>query len=95
VPQSPSGETPAPALDAADSTLGPDQQAMRRDSFRKLNEQVDSLPDEERAVVDLHFYQGLPLPQAAEALDVSLATVKRRWMAARLRLGEQLQGEAG
>ncbi|MBR9804741.1 RNA polymerase subunit sigma-70, partial [bacterium] len=33
-------------------------------------------------------------PEAADVLGVSLATVKRRWQSARIRLSETLDGEA-
>jgi RNA polymerase sigma-70 factor (ECF subfamily) len=47
---------------------------------------VDSLPDEEREVVQLLWYEGLRQPEAAVVLGISLATLKRRWQVARLRL---------
>lgn len=53
---------------------------------------VDLLPGEQRQVVDLLWYEGLTQAQAAAVLGVSVATVKRRWQAARITLGEQLKG---
>jgi RNA polymerase sigma-70 factor (ECF subfamily) len=53
------------------------------------------LPEEERAVFDLLWYQGLPQAEAAALLGVSVPTVKRRWLAARLKLRDLLRdGEA-
>ena len=34
-------------------------------------------------VVKLHYYSGFTLPETAEALGVSLATVKRQWVFSR------------
>ena len=51
---------------------------------------MDKLPDEQRDVVGLLWYGGLSQPEAAEVLGISLATVKRRWQAARMALYEVL-----
>jgi RNA polymerase sigma factor (sigma-70 family) len=54
---------------------------------------VESLPDEEREIIDLLWYEGLTQEQAAAVLGVSLRTVRRRWQSARLKLTEALHGE--
>jgi RNA polymerase sigma-70 factor (ECF subfamily) len=54
---------------------------------------VETLPDSLRQVFDLHWYHGLPLPQVAGLLGVSLKTVKKRWRAARLQLHHVLKDE--
>jgi RNA polymerase sigma-70 factor (ECF subfamily) len=51
---------------------------------------VARLPDEERAAFDLLWYQELSQAEAAELLGISERTLKRRWAAARLRLGRIL-----
>ena len=61
------------------------------DDWTRFHEQVEGLPDDQREVVELLWYEGLSQPEAAEVLGVSLATVKRRWQAARLRLCELLE----
>jgi RNA polymerase sigma factor (TIGR02999 family) len=45
-------------------------------------------------IVQLKFFAGLTNEQIAEALDVSLDTVKRDWRAARARLGARLSVDA-
>jgi RNA polymerase sigma-70 factor (ECF subfamily) len=62
-------------------------------AWGEFHEQIAALPDEEREVFDLLWYQGLSQAEAAETLGVSERTVKRRWLAARLRLRDALQGE--
>jgi RNA polymerase sigma-70 factor (ECF subfamily) len=74
--------------------------------FQNQNQQVDVL-DLERAlerleglnqnqarVVELRCYGGLTVPEVAEVLDVSVATVNRSWRAARTWLQDELQPEA-
>ena len=42
------------------------------------------------SVVDLHWYHGLRQGEVAALLNVSLDTVKRRWMVAKVRLAARL-----
>lgn len=58
-----------------------------------LHRKAAELPDDEREVFDLLWYQELTQAEAAKLLDVSERTVLRRWMAARLRLRQYLQEE--
>jgi RNA polymerase sigma-70 factor (ECF subfamily) len=54
--------------------------------WTELHQHIDALPDEEREVVGLLFYQGLSQAEAAEVLNVSVRTVQRRWHAALCKL---------
>ena len=56
-----------------------------------FHEEVEGLPAEQRDVVSLLWYEGLTQPEAAELLNISLATLKRRWQAARLTLSKKLK----
>jgi RNA polymerase sigma factor (sigma-70 family) len=47
--------------------------------WTELHEQIGRLPDEEREVVALIFYQGLSQAETAELLTISVRTVQRRW----------------
>jgi RNA polymerase sigma-70 factor (ECF subfamily) len=58
-----------------------------------VHTQIDKLPKEERAVVDLHFYQGLSKGDAAEILGVHIRTVQRLWNAALQRLHAPRRGD--
>jgi len=60
------------------------------EAWTRFHERVETLPEEEREVVALLWYEGLSQPEAAEVLGISHATLKRRWQAARLRLYELL-----
>jgi RNA polymerase sigma-70 factor (ECF subfamily) len=51
-----------------------------------FHRQIENLPQEEREVVDLHFYQGLSKAEAAEILGMYVRKVQRLWNAALLRL---------
>ena len=54
---------------------------------------METLPAEEREVLDLVWYGGLTQIEAAALLGISEPTVKRRWRAARLRLHEAMGGQ--
>ena len=45
-------------------------------------------------IVELRFFGGLTLDEAAEALNLSAATVEREWSTARLWLARRLEGQA-
>lgn len=48
--------------------------------------EVAKLPNEEREIVELLWYQELTQEEAAQIIEVSVPTVKRRWLSARLAL---------
>jgi RNA polymerase sigma factor (sigma-70 family) len=56
------------------------------DAWARFHEAVNSLPMHEKQVVDLLWYEDLGQLEAAKVLEISLATVKRRWTTARLTL---------
>ena len=85
----PARSNPLAAADPADMTHEP----LRLTSWSAFHEQIDALPAEEREVVDLLWYQGLSQAEAAQLLQVSARTIKRRWMSARLQLQDALRGE--
>lgn len=58
--------------------------------WTEFHEQVAKLPEKEREVVELLFYQELSQVEAAEVLQVDPSTVKRRWREARLLLADSL-----
>ena len=80
-------ETDVPELSPPHSTLDPQKLA----TWTEFHRRVEGLPSEEREVFDLLWYHELSQEEAAEALAISVATIKRRWMAARLRMQDYLQ----
>lgn len=64
------------------------------EGWAAFHEAVDGLPDEEREVFGLLWYEGLTQPEAASVLAVSLKTVKRRWQSARLLLHRAMRGRS-
>jgi RNA polymerase sigma factor (sigma-70 family) len=62
-------------------------------AWAEFHRQVGLLPDEEREVFDLVWYQGLSQAEVGAMLNVSERTVKRRWQGARLQLQDALKGE--
>lgn len=66
----------------------PEPQSL--EAWTGFHEQVEKLPEEERDVVSLLWYDGLNQPEVASVLGLSLSTVKRRWQSARLLLLENM-----
>lgn len=90
---------------AVDPQAGADQSAMespidlesdetsepvKLGRWTEFHEYVDALPDEDRTLFDLLWYQGLTLDEAAVLMDSSERTVRRRWKAARMMVYEKL-----
>jgi RNA polymerase sigma factor (sigma-70 family) len=84
-----SNEIQPPLYEQAESADAPSRLAV----WSEFHERVDALPEEEREVFDLVWYQGLTHIEAANLLNVSAKTVKRRWQSACVRLHESLRGE--
>jgi RNA polymerase sigma-70 factor (ECF subfamily) len=59
----------------------------------EFHAQIASLPEDEREVFGLIFYQGLTQDDAAEVLGIAVRTVQRRWQAALLNLHRLRGGE--
>jgi RNA polymerase sigma-70 factor (ECF subfamily) len=76
-------------VEASDRTHDPDGLA----EWTELHERIEQLPQEERAVVDLLFYQGLQQAEAASILGVTVRTVQRRWQSALVQLHAAMRGK--
>jgi RNA polymerase sigma-70 factor (ECF subfamily) len=61
-------------------------------SWTEFHHAVESLPERERDVFDLLYYQELTHAEAAALMLVSESTVRRLWLSARRRLGAFLRG---
>ena len=61
--------------------------------WTEFHEQVESLPEEEREVFSLLWYEQMSQDEAAEILGVTTRTVRRRWQEARYRLTKARLGE--
>jgi RNA polymerase sigma-70 factor (ECF subfamily) len=62
------------------------------EDWTAFHEQVEALPEEEREVFNLLWYEGMTQKEAAAFLGVGLRTVKRRWQVARVLLRQALAG---
>ncbi len=70
-----------------------DDDPARLAAWSEFHRQVEALPDEEREIFDLLWYQGLTQVEAGKLLNISERTVKRRWQSARLLLHDRFQGQ--
>ena len=66
------------------------QEPSDLEGWTEFHQQVEKLPEDEREVFNLLYYEGLTQEEAAGLLSLSLRTLKRRWQSARVRLHEEL-----
>jgi RNA polymerase sigma-70 factor (ECF subfamily) len=76
-------DKPCPEAEAP-SSLDPARLAQ----WTELHEHIARLPEDEREVVELIWYQGLTQAEVARMLHVTDRTVRRWWQRARLKLSE-------
>ncbi|MCA9264357.1 MAG: sigma-70 family RNA polymerase sigma factor [Planctomycetales bacterium] len=60
----------------------------------QFHESVEKMPPDEREVFSMKWYSGMQHEEIASTLDISLATVKRRWHRARIYLFDVCEGIA-
>ncbi len=80
-------EAHAHASSPAHSSLDPVDLLALDDALARLAE----LDPQKARLVELRYFAGLSMPEAAEALGVSLATVGREWAVARMWLRRELE----
>ena len=74
-------------LDVPDADAGANVDTVAIDAALTRLEAIDA---DKARVVELRYFGGLTLEETAAAMDVSLATVKRHWQAARIWLYDAL-----
>lgn len=62
----------------------------RQETARLVEKILSSLPDEQRIVVGMYYYEEIPVAQIARQLDVSVNTVKSRLYYARKRIRDKV-----
>jgi RNA polymerase sigma-70 factor (ECF subfamily) len=78
----------SPHNDQEQTTYEPSRLA----TWSEFHAQVDQLPENERQVFDLLWYQELTQAEAAKLLQVAERTIRQRWQTARLLLQQALKG---
>ncbi len=69
-----------------DAPLAPDEALVEREQANRLRAALDELPERQREVVHLVFYQGLSVAEAATAMDVSLGSARTHYHRGKERL---------
>lgn len=77
--RSPQGKPQSPPVEPSDNrSASPESLAEHSEWSQRLNIAIEGLSPDIRQVIILHYTAGLTLSQTAEAMDVSLGTVKSR-----------------
>jgi RNA polymerase sigma-70 factor (ECF subfamily) len=73
---------------------GPEDAVAHRELTSAVAQALDSLPPEQRAVVELTFYHDLPYAEIAKIVGCPVNTVKTRMLHARRRLASLFAAES-
>ena len=87
------GDNENPTADGVRSLLveGRDTNSPDRDAMRaEIHSVIHRLPAEHQEMFNLRFYHGLKEVECADALNVDVRTIRRRWRSARLALASEL-----
>jgi len=84
--------TVADPPDVVSPDLTPDQEAEASWNAWRVHRALETLPDHERAVIDLAYFSGLSQSEIADFLQIPLGTVKTRTRSGLARLAEALEG---
>ena len=79
------GNEPTPLLENLPEPESTSEEAR----WRSLHLVIQSLPEDQRTVLEMAYYQGLSQSEIAEMLELPLGTVKTRLRAGMLRLRQQ------
>jgi RNA polymerase sigma-70 factor, ECF subfamily len=71
-------ESFADGFDLADSGRGPESFVQARQAHARMSQILQELPDAQRQVIELSFYEGMSHIEVAEQLQLPLGTVKSR-----------------
>lgn len=67
------------------SPAAPPEDPYNLARWHEIHTWIEQLPEEDRRLFDLLYYQELSQDEAAEILGVSLSTLRRQWQSLRLR----------
>ena len=88
---------PAPTVadppEAVSTSPTPDEEAEMSWNAWRVHRALETLPDSERAAIDLAYFSGLSQSEIAAFLHVPLGTVKTRTRSGLARLADALEGE--
>ncbi len=78
------------ANELADEAPNPEATLLTEDKSMLLRQCIETLPSEQRVIVDLVYYQELSVSEASEVAGIPEGTVKTRLFNARKRLSKLL-----
>jgi RNA polymerase sigma factor (sigma-70 family) len=84
-----------PLHDRPDSSAGPGTRVERIEQYEVVDQAVEDLRATDREIIDLYFYNGLPLDHCAEVLGISREAAKKRQQATKVRWRRAIERRGG
>ncbi len=82
-------------VDLRESAIAADDQAVDLEALSAALDRLHAEDPRKATLVKLRYFTGMTIPQTAEALGVSHATVERWWTYSRLRLFQWMRASGG
>jgi RNA polymerase sigma factor (TIGR02999 family) len=82
-------------VDLRDSVIAIDDETVDLEALSTALKRLHAEDPQKATLVKLRYFTGMTIPQAAEALGVSHATVERWWTYSRLRIFQWMRGSDG
>ena len=79
------------ASDPPERSTDPEETVVQRDQLRRLARGIEALPTDQRAVVELTFFEGRSYAEISQVLGCPVNTVKTRMFHARKQLRRSLE----
>ena len=77
------------------ATISPLNSQLAKDNASVIKEALNGLPEDQKKVIQLSYYEGQSQSQVAETLGIPLGTVKTRMRLGMMKLTEELKNRLG
>ena len=78
-------------IEEDDEVFLPDEYTIKEDDSKAVMEIIDKLPEQQRKVIFLHYYEGMKVTETAQAMDISQSTASHYLKLAQEKIRSEIQ----